>query len=279
MNGDEMTRRISKHVAALLATSALLAVAAGAASAATVYNNMPGKLPGNFASIGFEATSSSEFGGEIEAAGPQLRNPTVTVVMSSWACERGVWTWPSNGEACATAGGMTFSWPVTLNVYEVSGEEPGPLIFSRTQTFAMPYRPSASSKCTGANAGKWFQKGTCFNGKAFKITFPNLGIVLPPKSIISVAYNTSDYGAELQRPKPCNSEPRGCPYDSLNVAVHSKGDGPPTVGSNPAPDDAYVNSTWAEMYCESPGGLGKFALSDNCWTEEQPVMLVNRTKR
>jgi hypothetical protein len=276
-----MTRRIYKQAAALLVVGAVLAVVAGAASAATVYNNIPAKLPGNFPSVGFEANQTSEFGGQIGTAVlPQQREPTITIVMSSWACERGVWTWPSNGAPCATAGGATFTWPVTLKIYQVAAEdEPGTLIFSRTQTFNMPYRPSASSKCTGANAGKWFLKGTCFNGKAFKIVFPNVGIVMPPKSIISVAYNTSDYGAEPQRPKPCDFEERGCPYDSLNVAVHSKGEGGPTVGSNPAPDDAYINSTTAGNYCENEAAVGKFALSDNCWTEEQPVMSVTKTRR
>src|SRR3981081_3008876 len=101
-----MTRRIFKHVAALLATGALLAVAAGAASAATVYNNIPSPLPGNLPSVGFEATQTSEFGGEVEfALVPQQREPTVAVVMSSWGCQRGNWNWPRSGASCATAGG------------------------------------------------------------------------------------------------------------------------------------------------------------------------------
>src|SRR3981081_1028674 len=107
-----MTRRIFKHVAAFLGTGALLAVAAGAANAATVYNNIPSPLPGNLPSWGFEATQSSEFGGEVAfSLAPQQRNPTVAVIMSSSGCERGNWNWPRSGAPCATRGSATFSWP------------------------------------------------------------------------------------------------------------------------------------------------------------------------
>ena len=77
---------------ALLAAGALMAIAAGAASAEVIYNNVPSPLPGNFASIGFAATSSTQFGGEVEVAGAARKNPTVTVVMSSWACQSGSWS-------------------------------------------------------------------------------------------------------------------------------------------------------------------------------------------
>jgi hypothetical protein len=282
-----MTRRIYKHAAALLVMSALLAAVAGAASAATVYNNIPSPLPGNLPSWGFEATQSSEFGGEVEfSLAPQQRNPTVAVIMSSWGCERGNWNWPRSGAPCATRGGSTFSWPVTLNIYEtgVAEDSVGPLIKTVTQTFTMPYRPSASSKCTGANTGKWFTKGKCFNGKAFKIQFGGLGLVLPRKAIISVAYNTSDYGAEKQRPQPCDSEEQGCPYDSLNVAIRSAGEGGPSIGSDPAPEDVFLNSITAADYCANPGGVGTFAVSEGepgeCkWTEEQPAFEVYKTSR
>jgi hypothetical protein len=47
------------------------------------------------------------------------------------------------------------------------------------------------------------------------------------RAIISVAHSTSDYGAEPQRPKPCNSTEAGCPYDSLNVGAEDA----PSAGS------------------------------------------------
>jgi hypothetical protein len=83
--------RAAKLVAALLATTAVLAVIAGAASAAgtVIYNNIASPLPGNLPSVGFEATSASEFGGQVELAGASATKTTVTVGMSSWACESG----------------------------------------------------------------------------------------------------------------------------------------------------------------------------------------------
>src|ERR1017187_5121824 len=79
----------AKLSAMILAATALLAVVAGTAGAEVVYNNVPSSLPGNFASIGFGATSSSEFGGQVRLAGKARKHPTVTVVMSSWGCLTG----------------------------------------------------------------------------------------------------------------------------------------------------------------------------------------------
>src|SRR6185312_15991887 len=90
--------RVVRLAAALLTAVAVAAVTAAAASAAVVYDNVPAKLPGNFASIGFAATSTTEFGGEIELTGTARKQPSVTVVMSSWACQSGGW----NTEDCST---------------------------------------------------------------------------------------------------------------------------------------------------------------------------------
>ena len=68
--------RIARLCAASLTVIAVGAVTAGAASAETVYDNVPATLPGNFASIGLAATSSTEFGGEIELAGTLRGKPT-----------------------------------------------------------------------------------------------------------------------------------------------------------------------------------------------------------
>ena len=46
-----------------------------------------------------------------------------------------------------------------------------------TRTFTIPYRPSASSHCTGAQAGEWFKNGQgCFNGLAHTIGFTLTGL-------------------------------------------------------------------------------------------------------
>jgi hypothetical protein len=243
-------------VAALMAACAVLALTAAAASAMVsytpIYNNLPAPLPGNVPSEAFEATSTSQFGGEVELAGPTLNSTKVTVAMSSWACESG----GAEDGSCVTASGAKFSWPVTLHIYTPGvGDSVGTQIASLTKTFKMPYRPSANpTKCAGN--GGWYKKGVCYHGKLFKISFVLRGATIPSKAIVSVSYNTSDYGAVPQRPQPCNSAPNGCPYDALNVGGM---EGAPSVGSDPQPNSVYVSSTWTGAYCDGgAAGTGSF---------------------
>ena len=192
------TRAIARAVgltAAILAATAFLAApAATAATKTTIYNNIPSPLPGNVASVGFEATAASEFGGQVQFDGTNRNKPKVKVVMSSWGCQSGHW-YSGN---CSTAHGATFSQALTLHVYTVGvNNEPGTLIGTVTHTFNMPYRPSANyTNCTGADAGKWYQSktATCYNGKAFTKSVSLGTLDLPDTAIIGIAYNTTHYG-------------------------------------------------------------------------------------
>jgi hypothetical protein len=239
-----------------------------------VYNNIPSSNPGNVPSIGFEATSASEFGGQMGLDGTQRKDPTVTVLMSSWACKSGTW----NGGNCITNPGSTFTHPVTLNVYNVNDDDSvGSLIATKTQTFTMPYRPTADdgTNCNAANgtAGEWWDGHNCYNGKAFPIKFDMNGVSLPDDVIIGVAYNTSDYGAQpMGTGTACHSTPQGCPYDSLNVGTNPT----PSVGdTQPSADDAYYNTSVGGFYCDSgAGGTGTFRLDAGCWTGFLPAIKV-----
>lgn len=295
-----MKRTVRALVLAVVSSVvAVMAVASGAALGGTIYNNIPAKLPGNFASVGFEATQTAQFGGQVEFLTNSItrKSPTVTLVMSSWACEKGRWTWPSSGTLCVTKPGAKFKQKATLKIYNVgAGNTVGSLVAEQTHEFEMPFRPTASSKCTGSQAGEWFQGSTttCFHGKAFKIAFSLPGVILPAKTaIISVAYNTSDYGAEKQRTKLCNEEEEpsnvnfkqdnaGCPYDSLNVAVLQKGEPgaeKPSVGGYPDRNEVYADSGDNEtnFFCspQSPTP-GTFIQSGPCWEEEQPLISVTK---
>lgn len=77
--------RAARFVAALFAAGALLAVAAGTAGATltTIYSNIPSPLPGNVPLEAFQATSTSEFGGQIELGSANLATDEITVAMSS----------------------------------------------------------------------------------------------------------------------------------------------------------------------------------------------------
>ncbi len=195
LNGDNMTARtpVRATIIAALVVGACMAITSTAAAGTSevIYNNIPAILPGNFTSVGNEAYSNAELGGEVEFGGSARRNPKVTIAMSSWACQSGAWY----TDNCITGAGAKFAWPITVNAYEVGPEGAvGAKLASGSKTFNMPYRPSASPKCTGANAGKWFHQGTCFNGKAFKISLTLTAAKLPAKAIISVSYNTTDHG-------------------------------------------------------------------------------------
>src|SRR6185437_13606779 len=88
MNG-RIPARIVRLAGTLLAAMVVGVAAAGSASAETVYSNIPAKPIGNYLSVSFEATLTSQFGGEVELAGTARSKPTVTVMMSSWACQTG----------------------------------------------------------------------------------------------------------------------------------------------------------------------------------------------
>jgi hypothetical protein len=267
-----MTGKIPKSAGAILAAVAIFAVAAATAGASTVYDNMPKPLPKNVASEAFEATSTAEFGGQVELAGTARGNPSITAVLSSWACQEGA------GASCHTSGGTTFSWPITLNVYEVgAGNEPGAKIASVTETFNIPYRPSANNKlCTPNPEGAVGYSAECFHGKTFKIAFKP-AVTLPSKAILSIAYNTTNYGEKPVGPAACSLfHPSRCGYDSLNVGLE-EGAGT-SAGTQPLPNYAYVNSSFSAEYGAEPhGAIGTFSLA-NEWTGSQPIFEVKASK-
>jgi hypothetical protein len=275
-----MTGRIpasaAKLAAALLAVTAISAIAAGSAGAVeTVYTNIPAAFPPNLASVGNEAYSNAEIGGQVEFAGTARKNPMIVVGMSSWACQSGHW----NAFNCSTTPGATFEWPITFNVYEVgAGNTVGALLVSGTKTFKMPYRPSADLKrCTGPeHLGEWFSKGQCWHGKAFRIRLGMKLAKLPEKAIVSVVYNTTHHGpSPIGESAACFSTEQGCFYDSLNVALTEPSEGGATVGSDPT-EAVYVNTTDGEETCGAEGSFGTFAPATcpSFWEGDQPTIEV-----
>jgi hypothetical protein len=257
---------------AILAATVLSAMAAGAAGAEVIYNNIPGKsLP----ALGFQSDSVSEFGGEVQFEGTARKSPSVAVEMESYACQTG------SVATCATTSGSSFEWPITLSIYRV-GSLSSP-IERITKTFRIPYRPTESAKCPDVGWTKGYGK-ECDFAKGTKIRFKLPGASLPSSAVIAVAFNTDTHG----------SEPTGIdgPYDSLNVAVNATykcidenavtkvceneeyealptG---PTVGVDPLPEQVFLNTTFAAIDCG--GELGAFGPSGDCWKYEQPAFEV-----
>lgn len=253
---------------AALALAALTVVGSAAAGAGTpvkasvVYNSViPNGPRSNLPSVGPEAYAFNEFGNAINLAGTARHLNSVTVTMSSWACVSGAWT---TGD-CSTPSGATFSQPITLNIYNPStdnGVTAGSLIASSTQTFAIPYRPSASPKCLD---GRWYSPGTktCFNGLANNITFSSFtgNLNLPNSVVYGIVYNTRDYG-----PSPLGVTG---PYDSLNIALSTRTD--VSAGSSTFSSDVWQNSPLASQYCDNGlAGTGTFRLdspTSSCWND------------
>ncbi len=239
------------------------------------YNSVPHQLHG-ISSLGFECCQVNEFGDGVNLAQTGTLS-TVSVVMDSWGCQSGHW----NTDDCSTTPGSTFSEPITLNVYNVTatGSRVGTQLTTLTQTFNIPYRPSADAKrCTGSNAGEFFSDPdhACINGLANLITF-NVppGTTLPAQAIFTVAYNTSTSGYNpIGTSAPCYTGPGGCGYDSLNVGADGNG-GP--VGSPVDPNGTFVNYTLAGNYCDGGAGGSGFLRIDtgtNCWTGYHPQIKV-----
>jgi hypothetical protein len=235
---------------------------------------------GNLPSVGAEAYSFNEFGNEVNLTGVKLGK--VTVMMSSWGCVTGHW----NSGDCGTPSGSTFNEPITFNIYNppaLNSDVPGTLIATRTVTFKFPYRPSANyAHCSGGNAGLWWDKAlaTCFNGKAFDITF-SFGIKLPTTDVVfGIAYNTTHYGyAPIGESAACYTSSGGCGYDSLNIALTQDNGtghgGNVSAGSDRYPGKVYQNAVYGSDYCDGgTAGVNIFRLDSptgpSCWGTVSP---------
>lgn len=231
------------------AMAAGLATGAMTAQATLIYSDLPAVLPGNLPSLGYQATSTSEFGDHVQfAAGPR-RLDTATVTMSNWALAS---TYASN-----TAG---YYHDLTLNIYQYSGTAvAGPLLASVTQNTFVPWRPEADPTCPGGTAWR-DASGTCYNGLAFNVQFDfaALGLDLPDDIVFGLAYNTQSYGVN-----PIGADG---PYNSLNFGLVS---GPPSVGTDVDSDAVFWNTSYQPFL--TTGIAGVFG-TDTAWSGYVPAI-------
>lgn len=235
-----------------------IAATAGAATTSIVYNAIPSTLPPNVASLGFEATSTSEFGDSVHLAGTNRVLNTVTVTMSDWALY-------SDYSTDSRYAGNATSWthPITLNVYSThlgGNGAPDTLLATKTATITIPWRPVANPACGTA----WkAADGQCYNGIAFNASFAmsSLNVTLPNDVIVGVAYNTADYGAT-----PIH---QAGPYNSLNVGVPTGQTA--SVGTDDNADSVFWNTSYAGFYTDGgTAGVGIFRQDTN-WTPNGTV--------
>ena len=278
----------SRHVTRLLLIFVAVTLLLTAATAQktkpqpiVVYDTVPTTLPSNVASEGPEAYAFAELGdglGFLTSAGTIGK---VTVVMSSWACQSGTWQ-----AGCVSGKNATFNQPLTFNLYSVSGSPDtgwtaGALISSVTQTFALPYRPSATpGKCS--DPSEWYNNKDrgCYHGIAVPVTidFSNLVIPIPANGqlVLTVAFNTTHYGPiPMGENQSCFSTQAGCPYDSLNISTDTTDGIFPLNPGFPLDDKSiFVNYTLPNNSCTGTISTGTVQQDSPCWHGYHPEITV-----
>ena len=225
----------------------------GTALADTVlYSSIPGSIPPNVPSLGYEATSTSQFGDLVTlATGPRVVSD-VTILMSNWAVE-------STYEPVGTSPG--FYVPMTLSLYSViNGPTPtvGSLIASTTTNSFIAWRPEASGGC---GSGYLASDNQCYNGLAQTVSFNMGGVLVPDSVIVGLTFNTQNYG-----PNPTGT---AGPYDSLNFGLNDTSG--PSVGTDVNSDAVFWDTSYQGFL--TSGTAGVFGQDTN-WSPYVPAMTI-----
>ncbi len=247
-------------VAALAVVTSIAASAAIAGGGtATVYDAVPSVLAPNVASLGFEATSTSEFGDYVHLGGTNRHLASVTVTMSDWAVYADY-----SADARYSGNSATWTHPITVNVYSNhlgANGAPDTVLATTTSTVTIPWRPATDLTC-GDSAWRAADH-LCYHGIAFNGTFDfsDSNVTLPDDVIIGVAYNTADYGSvPIHQPGP---------YNSLNVGVPTGQTA--TIGTDDNPDNVFWNTSYGPFYADGgAAGVGIFR-QDTAWAPNGTV--------
>ena len=182
--------------------------------------------------------------------------------MSSWACQAGGWN--GSPSPCATTPGATFSVPITLNIFGVgpaTSNGPstvGSLLATDTQTFNIPYRPSADpidcpSPPPSGMTLDWERVSTD--------TLPTSG----SPSGTSIFPPVSSTGS-LSTPTPPGYIPSGNEYPRLIERGDVARASAPSVGSDPYPErytGTIIGNGYQSNYCDGgAAGLNVFRIDE-----------------
>jgi hypothetical protein len=200
--------------------------------------------PNSWWSFSFGGNNATQFGDKINLAS-QSSLGSATVIMDSQACQTSTAAAP-----CVTTAGATFPVSITFNIYSpgsTAGTVDTTVLATETQTFNVPYRPSADpTECPAGTpsieAGatldgtQWFNPatGTCYYGKTYAATFNHFRFtsrshVLPTTVVYGVSYDASSG-----------------PASSLNVLFSTESaSGVVTVGSDTDPGNLFLADTAA----------------------------------
>jgi hypothetical protein len=246
-------KRIVILIALVAGFAALPVAGASAASPQVVYNAIPSPLPPNVPSLGFEATSTAQFGDYVHLGGTARTLNSVTVTMSDWAVYSDYST-----DVRYLHNNATWTQPITINVYSNhlgANGAPDTLLATTTQTITIPWRPAADPTCSSSTDWR-ASDGQCYGGIAFNATFAMSSpkVTLPNDVIVGVAFNTADYGAT----------PVGKvgPYNSLNVGVPTGQTA--SVGTDDNANNVFWNTSYGPFYADGGlAGVGIFRQDTN----------------
>ena len=194
--------------AALLAVGGLTATSASA-NAEVVYDNVPSPLEGNYISQAFQATQTSQFGGQIRLAeyrapGPQHHRDDEQLGLSE-----------DHRRRLRHRPGRDFHAPDHVNLYSVlpSGQ-PGGQIASVTETETIPYRPSTDPdlRAVGEPRRRLAPDGLAGlflrHREQHHVRSVGPGHQFPDRVIVALAYQTSNYGKPRSARSPALRLPR-----------------------------------------------------------------------
>jgi hypothetical protein len=179
----------------------------------------------------------AEIGDAVTLASTSASLNNVVVMLDNWACEVGT----GNGPNCVTADpGSTYPATLTFNIYDPANLVTP--IATDTQTFAIPYRPSADTvNCAAGKAtwaagyetdgSQWYDPATktCNWGQISPVTFnfSPQDITLPKNVVYGISYTP-------------NTTSITDPSNYLNVVLSTEPTDV-TVGSDTNPGNLYMS--------------------------------------
>ena len=262
-------------VLAIAGAMVILSTQVVSAAAEVIFDYIPSPLPGNVVSYSYESWGVAEAGDGIEFStnGNQVLD-NAKVVVSSWACEEGTGWAAENEVPCETTPGSTFSVPITLNIYDPNDDMS--VVASRTQTFNIPFRPSANPECPETvNGHGWGED--CFLGLADTIRFDLTGVTAPDEIVYGVAWNTASFGYDpIGNGAECQAvQYAGCDSSLLNLGI--EGTAPANVGTDLSPNGAFQYSVFGSAYCDGgEGGTAVFRFDNGCWAGFNPLVQFSK---
>jgi hypothetical protein len=262
---------IFKKLAVAFMFAVALTAGVSTTQAEIVYDSISSPEPYNLPSLGYQATSTQEFGDHIQLGGSARALSSIRVGMSNWAVKSTYLDGndvPLPAYSHVTMDASGYEHDLTLNLYGVNTGGPTPtlgsLIGTKTVTASVPWRPENQ----GVGQPWLAPNGSTYNGIFFTVDFDLSadGITLPEEFVVALAFDTNTHGYD-----PINLNG---PYESLNFALGSS-PAEPTIGSDADVDGAFWNTSHGPFYADGGAGGVSVLRFDTVWSPYTPALEIN----